>query len=78
MKLKLKYFGMIAEATGMNEETIDVSDDFTASELKYHLIKQYDLTDPASIQIAVNKSLETDIRLNEGDEVAILPPFAGG
>ncbi|RUA13905.1 MAG: MoaD/ThiS family protein, partial [Flavobacteriia bacterium] len=36
------------------------------------------IMDEDSIQIAVSQNLGENIILKEGDEVALLPPFAGG
>ncbi|MCX2743852.1 MoaD/ThiS family protein [Mangrovivirga sp. M17] len=78
MKINIKYFGMIAEAAGKNEETLEISEGMSVSDLKDQQIKKYQIPDPESVQLAVNQDLESSVELNEGDEVAFLPPFAGG
>ena len=75
--LKLKYFGMIAEATEKTEEEFILTKDITALaaelELKYPKIKD------SNYKFAVNQSLISEnINLNDNDEIALLPPFAGG
>jgi molybdopterin converting factor subunit 1 len=78
MKINIKYFGMIAETTGKNEEILDVDEGMSTVELKDRQIKTYQIADPESVQLAVNHNLNTEVELKEGDEVAFLPPFAGG
>ena len=69
---------MIAETTGKNEETLEVNEGISAGALKARQIKTYQIADPESVQLAVNHNLNTEVELKEGDEVAFLPPFAGG
>lgn len=78
MKINIKYFGMIAETAGKNEETLEVNEGISAGELKARQIKTYQMEDPESVQLAVNQNLNMKVELKEGDEVAFLPPFAGG
>jgi molybdopterin converting factor small subunit len=78
MRINIKYFGMIAETTGKNEEALEVNEGISAGELKARQIKTYQIPDPESVQLAVNQNLNTEVELKEGDEVAFLPPFAGG
>ncbi|HKR07355.1 MAG TPA: MoaD/ThiS family protein, partial [Bacteroidia bacterium] len=47
--------------------------------LKKNLINKFPLLNNYSFQFAVNKEkTEKNTLLNENDEVALLPPFAGG
>ncbi|UJH90971.1 MoaD/ThiS family protein [Antarcticibacterium sp. 1MA-6-2] len=78
MKIKIKYFGMLAEAAGKNEETLELDEGIFSTQLKNRQIKIYNIPDPDSVQLAVNQNLNTEVELKEGDEVAFLPPFAGG
>lgn len=78
MKVNVKYFGMIAEATGRGEEVIEISEGIRARDLKSLQVHQYGIQDPDSIQLAVNQELNKEVELKDGDEVAFLPPFAGG
>ena len=78
MILKLKYFGMIAEAVGKENETINFSAT-TVLKLDELLKNQYSGLATMNYKIAVNQSIvKTDFELSEGDEIALLPPFAGG
>ncbi len=78
MKVTVKYFGAIAEQAGLHEEAIELSEIGTSlGDLKTHCIQKYQLDDDA-LQIAINQQIGTVNTLNDGDEIAFLPPFAGG
>lgn len=75
--LKLKYFGMIAEAIGKSEEDFDLVENLDT--LTVELEKKYQKIKDLNYKFAVNQTLTTiNIALNENDEIALLPPFAGG
>lgn len=79
MTITIKYFGVIAEETGMSEEVLELDaqkDDVES--LKSHCFSKYSLSDTQSIQVAVNQNLGASGPLKNGDEVAFLPPFSGG
>lgn len=78
MKVTVKYFGMLAETAGKNEEILELDKGISATELKERQIRMYRISDEDSVQLAVNQNLNTDVELKDGDEVAFLPPFAGG
>ncbi len=78
MILKLKYFGMIAEAIGKAEEAINFSEN-TIGELDGFLKTKYVKLSALNYQFAVNQTMvEQNEKLNDNDEIALLPPFAGG
>ncbi|HLU93316.1 MAG TPA: MoaD/ThiS family protein [Membranihabitans sp.] len=75
----VKYFGQVAEQTQCTSETFDLP---TAglSELIQYLAQKYPL-DLTSVRYAINYEMVThteNITLSHDDEVAVLPPFAGG
>ena len=78
MPIKIKYFGAIAEQTGQTEEHISADDFGSLEELKSHLLSKYQSIGQHSFQMAVNQALTESANLQDGDEVALLPPFAGG
>ncbi len=78
MKVTLKYFGVIAESAGKSEEVLELAQGSSVKELKDLQIKKYQIQDTASVQVAVNQDLNNEVELKDGDEVAFLPPFAGG
>lgn len=75
----LKYFGVIAEEAGKSEETLKLDTDAAdVDSLKSHCYKMYSISDRNSIQVAVNQEIGKSGKLQDGDEVAFLPPFSGG
>lgn len=75
--LKLKYFGMIAEAIEKTEEEFFFIENLEG--LTIELEKKYKNIKDLNYKFAVNQTLATtDLTLKENDEVALLPPFAGG
>lgn len=77
MILSVKYLGMIAEKTGKDAEELSVEVS-SIKELAQHIINKYPGINECNYKIAVNHSLNCSEALKEGDEVAFLPPFAGG
>ncbi len=76
-EIKLLYFGLIAELTGKEEETIRLEEG-TIGDLERRLLEQYPDLASSSYRFAQNLELVTaDTPLADG-EVAVLPPFAGG
>ena len=78
MKVTIKYFGLVAEAAEKSEEVMEFDGTLTASELKVKCLNGLSIVDKDSVQIAVNQNLDDKTTLKDGDEVALLPPFAGG
>lgn len=78
MNINVKYFGMIAEAAGKTEEVLELEGNPSLRELKERQVEKYAIKDPQAVQLAVNQNLNTQVELKDGDEVAFLPPFAGG
>lgn len=78
MTVTVKYFGLVAEAAEKSEEVMEFDGTLTASELKAKCLNGLSITDKESVQIAVNQNLDDNVNLKDGDEVALLPPFAGG
>ncbi len=79
MELTLKYFGQLVDVMGNPEETRSVTAQ-TSDELLHQLKTQYAIGH-IPFQLAINQKLidgEENIKLSEGDVVALLPPYAGG
>jgi MoaD family protein len=75
----VKYFGIISEKTGRNEERIELTVNDISNFLK-KIFLQYNL-EKFSVNISVNHkiiNLNQPYKIKNGDEIAILPPFAGG
>ena len=81
MTLRLLYFGIVRERLGRREELRDCSDGLTVAELLAELAASDDILalGAGSLRVAVNREYVGDEhRLADGDEVAIIPPVAGG
>ncbi|MFL2600281.1 MAG: MoaD/ThiS family protein [Flavobacteriaceae bacterium] len=75
----VKYFGIISEKTGKNEEKIELTVNDISNFLK-KIFLQYNL-EKFSVNISLNHeiiNLNQPYNIKNGDEIAILPPFAGG
>lgn len=77
MNITIKYFGQIAEITQHDEESIAFSGS-SVSELLELLYTKYKALKGKDFQIAQNEELVSKEHKVSGDEIAILPPFAGG
>ncbi len=73
----IKYFGMLAELTKCEEETIDFSGTYI-SELLEALFAKYSNLKDKEFQVAQNAELVSFEDKLTGNEIVLLPPFAGG
>lgn len=79
MEITIKYFGMLTEFVGNSEEIMSVEKNYSSDNLIQKLRGQYQFPEDISYKIAVNREVFTkNTKLNAGDEIALLPPFAGG
>ncbi len=80
MKITVKYFGMIADFTQKKEEEIQLNAAESSIEsLQSHLEKLYPEIKNTVYSLALNQKVTNQkARLHDHDEVALLPPFAGG
>ena len=81
MQVRVLFFGMLKEMVGRQQDTIHLPDQSTLGDLLTH----YEKTFPslknilASLAMSVNEEYAgPDVRLKNGDEVALLPPVSGG
>jgi molybdopterin synthase sulfur carrier subunit len=78
MTLTVKYFGMTAEASGKSEEEL-LESYGTTQELKEALQERHPKLGSMNFKMAVNQTMIAgDFDLIGNEEVALLPPFAGG
>jgi molybdopterin synthase sulfur carrier subunit len=77
MQLNIKYFGLIAELTLCNEETLEFSNT-TISELLETLYNKYPELKTKDFQVAQNQEIVFNDTNISGEELALLPPFSGG
>jgi molybdopterin converting factor small subunit len=79
MKIKVRYFGMIAEWKGVSEEMRTLDMGCSASNLLESI--NMDIPELAEINYVIAHNqlmMEGEFTLKEGDEVSLFPPFAGG
>ncbi len=77
MQITVKYFGQLAELTQLEEETLEFSGNLV-SELLETLYSKYDILKTKNFQVAQNKELVSLDTTITGEDIALLPPFAGG
>lgn len=80
MEITVKYFGIIVDITEKKEEVFLLDETVNSLiKLKLKLEIKYPKLLVINYSIAVNKKfLQNDILLEKYDEIALLPPFAGG
>jgi molybdopterin synthase sulfur carrier subunit len=79
MKLNLLFFGILTDATGVTTFFLDAPVFDTVATLDTFVQNKYPRLKNHSYKIAVNqKIIPLSHLLRDGDEVAFLPPFAGG
>ncbi len=77
MALLVKYFGQLADITGKSKEELPYAVDI--DEFKAKLLLSYPPLAKQSFLITCNaRIVQTNCTLNNGDEMALLPPFSGG
>ena len=81
MKLQLLYFGILRERLGRREESRELRDGSTVAELMATLAESHGIfaLGAGSLRVAVNREYVDGAHvLRDGDEVAVIPPVAGG
>lgn len=79
IQVNLKYFGAIAQDIGLSQEAVQLQDNQRSTEaLKAWCLKKYPQLSQHYFRMAVNLALNAEQPLNNGDEIALLPAFAGG
>jgi sulfur-carrier protein len=75
--MKIKIFGVLKDI--IEDSEIAFSTESTIQDLKSTLESSYPDLRKYQYKIAVNQQLVSDTTpIKEGDEIALLPPFAGG
>ena len=77
MQVKVLFFGVLADVTGTNcKHFRDVN---SIGDLKLRIHHDFPEVVHYSYRISLNNVLtDNDPLLTDGDEVALMPPFAGG
>ncbi len=81
LKVSVLYFGLVRERLGLDRETVEIDEGTSVGRLMRELAERHGLDDlgAGSLRVAVNlEYAEPSKRLADGDEIAVLPPVAGG
>jgi len=84
LKVTIKYFSWVRVKIQKSHDIFEFSDKITFSKLKNELINKNSFYDEvfkdSSIKyfLNLNEITEENILINDGDEIALLPPVTGG
>ena len=80
MTITVKYFGIIADFTKKKEEEFHLDETLNSIQsLQSYLEKVYPEIKNTAYSFALNQKMTNqNATLHENDEIALLPPFAGG
>jgi molybdopterin synthase sulfur carrier subunit len=77
MEVKVLFFGVLAEITGTSLK--HYNEVKTIGDLKIRIYDDYPEVIHYNFRISLNNEIiNNDPNLNNGDEIALMPPFAGG
>jgi|TARA_B100001079_G_C16403425_1_gene512507 molybdopterin synthase sulfur carrier subunit len=77
--ITVNYFGSIAEITFCRQEVIVLKENQSMDKLHDVLLKKYKPLKTAIYKFTHNQTItENNPTLKDQDEIALLPPFAGG
>jgi MoaE-MoaD fusion protein len=81
MKIHVRYFAVLRERLGRDDDALDLPPGADVAAALDTLSKKHDVLGPLLpfVQVAVNQSVSPwDRALADGDELALIPPVAGG
>jgi molybdopterin synthase sulfur carrier subunit len=80
MTITIKYFGHVADITQRTEEVLFFEEATQSLQfIQSKIEEKYPEIKNTSYSFAVNQTLvKEDFELSDNDEMALLPPFAGG
>ncbi|HMQ69378.1 MAG TPA: MoaD/ThiS family protein, partial [Ignavibacteria bacterium] len=74
-----KLFGILADKTGSSEIEFEIDNTVDAETLLTKINKKFPEFEKTNYAVAVNKKVVSgDHLITSNDEIALLPPFAGG
>lgn len=79
--MTVKLFGSVREATGCKELSVDLAEGATLGDLRRGLAEDHAIFEELGERLAASVNFDVvsfETPLSEGDEVAFLPPVAGG
>lgn len=82
MKIQVRYFAVFRERLGLDQETIELPESAdVAAAIQYLSERHAAIAGLAGrYRVALNQTMisQLDTRLGDGDEIALIPPVAGG
>ncbi len=77
MKVSILFFGRLIDKTG--KDKLEVEDFSNLNDVLNYLKTNFPALSDEVFKVAVNQNfVDENISLNSGDEIALMPPFAGG
>ncbi len=77
MQVKVLFFGVLSEVAG--SDCRYYSDASSTDDLRHRILDEFPEIEHYNYRLSLNNEIiESDIPLSDNDEVALLPPFAGG
>jgi molybdopterin converting factor small subunit len=79
MKIRLRYFGMIADRLGKTSEEVEWEGSPNPIDPRAWLLQLHPVLAEMSWKVAVDQEIVDGVcLLHENSEIVVLPPFAGG
>jgi molybdopterin synthase catalytic subunit/molybdopterin converting factor small subunit len=79
MQIRVLFFGILKDLAGRASDSLNLPEGATLDDVLHHYEPAIPPKLMASLAISVNQEYSAaDVRLNQGDEVALLPPVSGG
>tara|TARA_B110000495_G_C22810952_1_gene473428 strand:- start:562 stop:801 length:240 start_codon:yes stop_codon:yes gene_type:complete len=79
MTIKIKFFGVLAGIASTNETSFEIPTETNSDAIKEHFESIFTGFKNQQYQLALNQQLlNANSKVGDGDEIAFLPPFAGG
>lgn len=79
MDITIKFFGLLTEAIKQEQIILTLKENCTAQDLTNTLLRTFPALEGKEFKLAVNKNIVTEnVVILPTDELALLPPFAGG
>ncbi|MCH8927493.1 MAG: molybdopterin converting factor subunit 1 [Candidatus Marinimicrobia bacterium] len=81
MKVKILFFASLKDITGENAVDLELEENATVESVKIKITSIYPKLEPLLnfVRIAINQEFaEAESVINNGDELAFLPPVSGG